>query len=115
MIKSPNIPPIEKDQAREIWHALFAVLHAVEQLGLQESVNSFVHEATKCGAYDFGLRMLESSVIDRWCCQTEDGMNWFAARATQEDIDTGFDMSREEAEIRARDKNQIVADFVTAG
>lgn len=59
-IEEMNIDP---EHARELWHALFAVTHAIECLGCHEDVNGLRHEETDMGAYEYARNALAMSVI----------------------------------------------------
>lgn len=57
------IPDIKPEQARELWVALFAITHAVEQLGMLEEVNGYKNTATGLGAWETAREVLEASVV----------------------------------------------------
>jgi hypothetical protein len=54
---------IDPRYVKELWHALFAVTHAVEHFGHQEQVNSLFNDETNLGAYDYARMVLRDSVV----------------------------------------------------
>tara|TARA_R100000458_G_C8096460_1_gene124976 strand:- start:84 stop:284 length:201 start_codon:yes stop_codon:yes gene_type:complete len=59
-IEKMNINP---EHARELWHALFAVTHAIECLGYHEDVNGLRNDETGMGAWEYARNALALSVI----------------------------------------------------
>tara|TARA_R100001198_G_scaffold93767_1_gene75421 strand:+ start:1433 stop:1663 length:231 start_codon:yes stop_codon:yes gene_type:complete len=55
---------IDSTQAKALWEALFAISLAVEQLGLEQHVNSFRHVETDVGAFDFAKSAIQNAIID---------------------------------------------------
>tara|TARA_R100000231_G_scaffold103600_1_gene76866 strand:- start:578 stop:799 length:222 start_codon:yes stop_codon:yes gene_type:complete len=58
------MPEINPENADLLWHALFAITHAVEQLQLSVDVNTFRNEDLDIGAWEFARIALQTSRND---------------------------------------------------
>lgn len=62
--KKKNIPNVNPESASQLWHALFAITHAVEQLELAVDVNKYRNEELDLGAWEFARMALQASNMD---------------------------------------------------
>ncbi len=58
------LPDVKQENAELLWHALFALTHAVEQLQLTVDVNTFRNEEMDLGAWEFARIALQTSRDD---------------------------------------------------
>tara|TARA_R100001163_G_C5020862_1_gene163719 strand:+ start:728 stop:949 length:222 start_codon:yes stop_codon:yes gene_type:complete len=58
------LPDVKQENAELLWHALFAITHAVEQLQLTVDVNTFRNEDMDLGAWEFARIALQTSRDD---------------------------------------------------
>ena len=61
MTKKKIIPNVNPENAEQLWHALFAITHAVEQLQLAVEVNRYRNENLDLGAWEYARLALESA------------------------------------------------------
>tara|TARA_A100001391_G_scaffold78580_1_gene51044 strand:+ start:1382 stop:1591 length:210 start_codon:yes stop_codon:yes gene_type:complete len=54
---------IDSNYATALWHALFAMTHAIECLEYHVDVDGLKHEETGMGAYEFARRVLLNAVV----------------------------------------------------
>ena len=54
---------IDRTKAKKLWYALFSVLHAIEQMDLEQSVNRLVDQESNMGAFDFARMALDESFV----------------------------------------------------
>jgi hypothetical protein len=59
--KKPTINPESADQ---LWHALFAITHAVEQLDYAVQVNQYRNDKLDVGAWEYARLTLEGTRED---------------------------------------------------
>jgi len=58
------MPGVKQENAELLWHALFALTHAVEQLKVAVDVNTYRNEEMDLGAWEFARLALETSRDD---------------------------------------------------
>ena len=58
------LPEVKQENAELLWHALFALTHAVEQLQFAVDVNTYRNEEMDLGAWEFARLALETSRED---------------------------------------------------
>lgn len=58
------LPKVDPDNAELLWHALFAITHAVEQLKFAVEVNTYRHADMDLGAWEFARLALDTSRED---------------------------------------------------
>ena len=58
------MPEINPENAELLWHALFAITHAVEQLKVAVDVNTYRNQDMDLGAWEFARIALETSRAD---------------------------------------------------
>lgn len=63
MTKKKLIPQINHENADQLWHALFAITHAVEQLELGTHVNQYRNAEMDLGAWEYARLALQSANI----------------------------------------------------
>ena len=61
MNKKKIIPNINPENAEQLWHALFAITHAVEQLELAVDVNQYRNPDMGLGAWEYARLALHSA------------------------------------------------------
>ncbi len=52
---------VDPEMATHIWHALFVLAFAAEQLGLSDQINGMVNDELKMGAHDYAKMVLAHS------------------------------------------------------
>ena len=58
------MPEVKSENAELLWHALFAITHAVEQLQFAVDVNTYRNEDMDLGAWEFARLALDTSRED---------------------------------------------------
>ena len=64
MTKKKKTPKINPQNADQLWHALFAITHAVEQLEFAVDVNQYRNPEMDLGAWEFARLALQSANMD---------------------------------------------------
>ena len=59
------LPKVDPENAELLWHALFAITHAVEQLKFAVEVNTYRHADMDLGAWEFARLALDTSREDK--------------------------------------------------
>jgi len=65
MTKKKLIPSVNPENAEQLWHALFAITHAVEQLQLAVEVNAYRNKQLDVGAWEFAQLALSAADQDK--------------------------------------------------
>ena len=65
MTKKKIIPSVNPENAEQLWHALFAITHAVEQLQLAVKVNAYRNEQLDIGAWEYARLALSAADQDK--------------------------------------------------
>ena len=65
--KKKLVPQINPENAEQLWHALFAITHAVEQLELAVDVNKYRNPELDLGAWEYARLALQSADITAEC------------------------------------------------
>ena len=55
------IPQINPENAEQLWHALFAITHAVEQLKVAADVNRYTNDELGLGAWEYARLALSAA------------------------------------------------------
>ena len=61
MTKKKIIPSVNPENAEQLWHALFAITHAVEQLQLAVDVNKYKNDELGLGAWEYARLALSAA------------------------------------------------------
>ena len=64
MTKKKKTPKINPQNADQLWHALFAITHAVEQLEFAVDVNQYRNPEMDLGAWEFARLALQSANME---------------------------------------------------
>ena len=62
--KKKKMPTVNPENADQLWHALFAITHAVEHLDLAVDVNQFRNPELGLGAWEYARLVLQSSNME---------------------------------------------------
>ena len=57
-------PEINPENAEQLWHALFAITHAVEAQGLTIKVNKYRNPELDLGAWEYARLALNGAMVD---------------------------------------------------